>query len=305
MANTRTPRPTIPYGSPAQFQEQLGTNAPVGTRPVTPEQVASVEALRDLLGADRNTLALRGDLGASVRTIKTGRITTVETKSNRPRVPFILTCQKWLEEQRYLIASVNPSEIGWRLPQRAASQKTRIGEIVHYWRDRFRGTFFDEPQLSITFQSGNIMPMRTKPLKRTGTKRQVVRTSQRLRDGTLYEQEEVQNVPLLGPDDTEETPLMPPGLDNFYEFIELIDEQKILPTGETNLVYIIYNSRIFPNLTLAGLFTPDGASWSDSANDPNQVNGWTATFTVYDSFPRLNDKAALIKMFELSGWGRI
>ena len=32
------------------------------------------------------------------------------------------------------------------------------------WRDRFRGTYYDEPQLTINFQSGNIMPIRRKPL---------------------------------------------------------------------------------------------------------------------------------------------
>ena len=58
-------------------------------------------------------------------------------------------------------------------------------------------------------------------------------------------------------------------------------------------------------MTLAGLFTPEGTSWTDSAGDPNQVGGWSATFTVYDSYPRLNDKSGLVRVFEDAGWGRI
>lgn len=299
MANTRTPRPPAPFGSTAQYQEQLVRQQSIGVRPVTPEQLASVNQLQDLLGAQlRSELALRGDLGT--RDPIQRRDGTLTTGTDRIRTPFVLTCQKWIEQQRYIVAAVNPSEIGWRLPQRAAQQKTRIGEITHYWRDRFRGTFFDEPQLSITFQSGNIMPMRTKPLVPANATRQTIQAIN-------PETGEIEFITVSGrqPDPSERTPQMPPGLDNFYEFLELIDEQKILDNGETNLVYIMYNSRIFPNITLAGLFTPEGASWSDSANDPNQVNSWTATFTVYDSFPRLNDKAALVKMFELAGWGRV
>jgi hypothetical protein len=228
-----------------------------------------------------------------------------------------LTCQSWIEQQRYIIAAVNPQEISWQLPQRAAPQKTRIGEIVHYWRDRFRGTFFDEPQLSITFQSGNIMPMRTKPLVESRViNQQVVRVpyfnqATRRGEGTsfvegrqVYDFVNEIEIPKRFPDPSEK-PQVPPGLNNFYEFLELIDEQKILDNGDINYTYIIYNSRIFPNMTLAGLFTPAGVSWTDSSTEPNQLNAWTATFTVYDSFPRLTDKASLVKMFEQAGWGRV
>ncbi len=111
------------------------------------------------------------------------------------------------------------------------------------------------------------------------------------------------------PDPSETAPVVPEGLNNFYEFLQLVDEQKILNTpgqeGDINFVYIVYNSRIFPNLTLSGLFTPDGVSWTDTADDPNNINSWTANFTVYDSFPRLNDLTGLVKFFKASGFGRI
>jgi hypothetical protein len=298
MANTETPRPPLPFGTTSELDQDL-TGVPTGTGQARQQ---TINQLRDLVGDDiKSELTLRGDLGATTQVASSAA--GANQTANMPRNPFILTCQQWIEEERYIIAAVNPSEIQWRLPQRAAAQKTRVGEIVHYWRDRFRGTFFDEPQLSIQFQSGNIMPMRTKPLVRTGQRQQVVRTAKPLADGTRYEQEEVINVPIVGPD--QEDVRVPPGLDNFYEFLQLVDEQKILDNGDINYVYIIYNSRIFPNITLAGLFTPEGVSWSDSAGEPNQLNGWSATFTVYDSYPRLNDKSGLVRVFEDAGWGRI
>jgi hypothetical protein len=312
MAGSRTPRPPLPFGSPQNYEKNLAPAADRLSNPegVSPEQLASVNQLKDLLGAQlRSKLALRGELGAGTEKVQTDS-GALDTNNNRVRTPFVMTCQEWLSQTspRYIIAAVNPSEISWRLPQRAAAQKTRIGEIVHYWRDRFRNTFFDEPQLSITFQSGNIMPMRTKPLVTTGIFNRQVRYVQPIRriDGVpVQNPDQFVEVPKLGPDPTEQTPQVPPGLKNFYEFLELIDTQKILDSGDVNLVYLIYNSRIFPNMTLAGLFTPDGVSWTDSATDPNQVTSWSATFTVYDSFPRLNDNAALIKMFEQAGWGRV
>lgn len=306
MANTKTPRPPLPFGSTADLDQNL-TGAPADSN-ANQNRQQTINQLRDLVGDDiKSELTLRGELGATDKTAASGAGASgfwyAPRGANFPRNPFILTCQQWIEQQRYIIASVNPSDVQWRLPQRAAAQKTRVGEIVHYWRDRFRGTFYDEPQLSINFQSGNIMPIRTLPFVSIGQRQQIVRKAQRLADGTLHEQEEVINLPLLGPEDERVT--VPPGLDNFYEFLQLVDEQKILESGDINYCYIIYNSRIFPNMTLAGLFTPEGASWTDSAGDPNQVNGWSATFTVYDSYPRLNDKSGLVRLFEDAGWGRI
>jgi hypothetical protein len=263
---------------------------------------------------------------------------------NRVRQPWVLTCQKWIEEARYIIAAVNPKDVQWRLPQRSAVQKTRAGEIIHIWKDKFRGTFYDEPQLAITFQSGNIMPIRqnayvdssdrqvlgridanpTSGLQRDvtsavnsaipeGVARDVTGAAETLenrtgkRRGSTAPQFEGSTVsrPKRKNDPAEREPAVPPGLDNFYEFLSLVDEQKILDGGDINFVYIVYNSRIFPSITLAGLFTPEGVSWTDSSDDPNQVNSWTANFTVYDSFPKLHDLNALTRFFQTAGFGRI
>lgn len=194
---------------------------------------------------------------------------------------------------RYIISGVNPKDVTWRMPQRSSVQKTRMGEIMHIWKDRQRGTYFDEPQLSINFQSGNIMPIRRDPVKSVRWA-----TVERENGVDVYN-----HVAYTEPSD--ETVRVPTGLQNFYEFLSLVDEQKILPSGATNFVYIIYNSRIFPNMTLAGLFTPEGASWTDSSDSPNEVTNWTANFTIYDTFPKLNDSSTLMQVFQDAGWGRI
>ena len=54
------------------------------------------------------------------------------------------------------------------------------------------------------------------------------------------------------------------------------------------------------------LFTPDGVSWTDSADNPNQVMSWSAQFTVYDSYPKLSQNLeTLIRFFKTAGFGRI
>lgn len=292
MANTRDQAPPLPFGSPAQYKEELANVQARGrVQPVTTDYLDGVRGLRDLLGRQLySQVAIRGNIGTEAIA---DYDEADQARMGRARSPFVLTCQEWLsaDQPRYIIASVNPSEVQWRLAQRAAAQKTRGGEIVHYWRDRFRNTYYDEPQLTITFQSGNIMPIRQKPpIKQTVTTGSI----EALNVGVRYVE-----------DTSETTPQVPPGLQNFYEFIELVDTQKVLDSGDVNYVYIMYNSRIFANMTLAGLFTPEGMSWTDAADNPNQVNSWTANFTVYDSFPRLSERTALIRMFQQAGWGRI
>lgn len=189
-----------------------------------------------------------------------------------PRNAWVMSCQSWLDissdarNPRYLVLRCNPSEVQWRAPQRAQEQKTHNGTILHVWRDPVRRTYFDELQLSINFQAGNIMPMET------------------------------------GTSDLK----IPPGLHNFYTFLELVDEQKIISTGDgfgqTNFVYIWYNSLIFPQITLAGLFTPEGPSWTDGSQDPANMT-WSANFTVYHSYPEMKQRD-LVEFFINAGFPR-
>lgn len=143
---------------------------------------------------------------------------------------------------------VNPSDVSWSMAQRSQEMKTKAGTVLHVWNDNQRKTYFDEPVLTINFQSGNILPTRSIASFRGD---------------------------------------IPEGLCNFYEFMALVDEVKVLDDGRANLCYIQYNSLIFPSITLWGFFTPNGISFSDSAANHAQVNNWTASFTVYKSSPEL------------------
>jgi hypothetical protein len=307
MANSSQPPPPLPFGSSANLPKALA--APFSGNVSFAEDLATVRDVTSLVGVQIfDQMSATGDIGAQA---ESGHIAA----DGMTRQPWILTCQSWIDTQRYLIARVNPSEVQWRMPQRSAVQKTRIGEILHVWRDRFRGTYYDEPQLTITFQSGNVMAMREKPLIFDPNNPQLVPTNQFERGARSLLGEisgaiaganspQFKSVPGLKPDPSETEPNVPDGLHNFYQFLALVDEQKILNSGDINYCYIVYNSRLFPNLTLAGLFTPDGVSWSDSANDPNQVSNWSANFTIYDSYPRLNDLNTLETFFRSAGFGR-
>ncbi len=143
----------------------------------------------------------------------------------------------------------NPSDISWSMTQRSQEQKTKAGTVLHVWNDHDRKTYFNEPVITLNLQAGNILPVRN-----------------------IFEPSE---------------PVVPDGLSNFYEFMALVDEVKVLDDGRANLVYIDYNSLIFPKIRLWGFFTPNGISFSDKASNPATVNSWTASFTVYRSEPNL------------------
>jgi hypothetical protein len=150
----------------------------------------------------------------------------------------------------------NPSDISWTMTQRSEEQKTKAGTVLHVWNDNERKTYFNEPVITLKLQTGNILPVRN-----------------------FFEPT---------------TPVVPEGLNNFYEFMALVDEVKVLDNGRANLCYIDYNSLVFPKIRLWGFFTPNGISFSDTATNPATVNSWTASFTVYKSEPSLGRNIATI-----------
>jgi hypothetical protein len=182
--------------------------------------------------------------------------------------------------RRFIYCRVNPAQISWSVALRVADQKTLAGTVQHAWRPAAgvrRRTYFSEPVLGITFQSGNIMPVVTV-------------------DGSD------QNV--LGLAQVQ----MPTGLQNFYDFMDLVNDSRILDdetaARQTNVVYIMYTSKLFPSMVLAGMFDPSGISLTESATDPNQVQ-WTCQFTVYDSYPRFDRGYELIQAWQNQGFGAV
>ncbi len=95
---------------------------------------------------------------------------------------------------------------------------------------------------------------------------------------------------------------VPGGLTNFYQFLSLVDQPKIASTGEPNLIHILYRSRIFPAMVITGFFDPQMVvQFVDDSANPWQVNAWQASFTVYNTTPRLNSFTELTQRFEADG----
>ena len=193
------------------------------------------------------------------------------------RVAFALTCQKWLSEKtpRYIYCNVNPSQVSWDFPIRAVDQLTLGGRVQHVWRTYQRRSYFDEPKVKFTFQSGNILPV---SLDNTGS------TSKSN----------------LG---------VPAGLNNFYSFFELINQPRVFngSTGsrQVNTMYILYNSRVFPQMTLSGMWNPEGLTFEESADNPHQVT-WSSSFTVYDSSPEFGSGTInMINAYRAAGFGKL
>jgi hypothetical protein len=154
----------------------------------------------------------------------------------------------------------NPSQIQWRLPRREAFQQVMAGNVRYSWRrrarDKNRGTYYSTFPVDITFQTGNIY--------------------------THAEGE-------FGGD-------VPPGLDDFYLFLQLLNEPRLLENGQENWHIIVHNSPIFPSIMLKGWFNPDGVSWPEQSESGYGIQ-WTSQMEVTSTIPKLWDTPGLQAMF--------
>ncbi len=196
----------------------------------------------------------------------------IDRLTRHPRDAVEVTTTAWQYNGKpgiYLYA--NPSDMQWSLPRRGTVVKTTAGAVRNTWRNRYRKTYYDEGTVGITFQTGNIMPSMGYP-------------------------SEVE----LGSTDNVEiakvNPKVPPGLMNFYRFMELLDQPSLLGSFENRHV-LVHHSRVFPNLCLEGYFLEDGFSFSESAQDGNRLQ-WSATFQIYRSTPPLNNAYGLAAAYQ-------
>jgi hypothetical protein len=145
----------------------------------------------------------------------------------------------------------NPGDVTWTLAQRSTHVKNMLGTVLHVWPDSGRNTFYDEYILTMRFQSGSLIP-RLAQAPDTGYS-------------------------------------IPPGLSNFYLFLQLVDAPKLTADGRINLVKIQYKSNIFSNIQLTGMFDSKGVTFSDDSSSPNEIKSWSADFIVYDTSPRFTN----------------
>jgi hypothetical protein len=171
----------------------------------------------------------------------------------------------------WLFFWVNPAESQWTIATRTTIEKVSGGAIHHEWPAvplgaQQGGTRFDQPVIRFAFQTGVITPHAYQDITRENHQH------------------------------------MPPGLGNFYDFLEVLDQPNVTANGDTNYVYIHYFSSTFPKLVLQGFFTPEGVSWTDSADNPYAIQSWGASFEVFGSTPSLNSSSELRSHFMSFGF---
>lgn len=173
------------------------------------------------------------------------------------------------ESKNSIVWVTNPKSVSWSISQRGTETKNKSGTVLHIWRDRSRGTDYDDPKIKIDFQSGNIMPQSTNAA-------------------------DPANPPL--PNN------IAGGLNNFYQYLRLVDQPKIAKNGQANVIHILYRSHIFPSIVLTGFFDPQVVvQFTDDSANPFQINGWSASFTIYSTTPKLKDFNALLQRFQAEG----
>ncbi len=191
--------------------------------------------------------------------------------SSSARLPWMIS----RVESNYLLKSgqpailfwVNPSSCQWKIATRTTIEKISGGIVHHEWPQTgmygtnaaFKGSRLDQPVLSIAFQSGNINPSSYQDLV------------------SLNEFKGV-----------------PPGLGNFFDFLDIIDQPDTTETGTPNYVNIFYTSPVSGDnsILLQGFFTEEGVAWTDEADNPNVISSWGASFIVFNSQPRLTNLSA-------------
>jgi len=194
---------------------------------------------------------------------------------NEPRSGMLLSTTSWMANGRYIQLFVNPRQISWSVPRRETVVKTAAGAVRNTWRNRYRNTYLDEFTLNITFQTGNIMP------SAGAIDETYAQSIQGATDFGL----DFQNVQV------------PPGLENFYEFWELVDSPALLGAFENRHVIIMY-TRAFPVLRLEGYFTGEPVTWEESADHANQLV-WQANFQVYWTVPRLTSFSQMASTYQM------
>lgn len=192
------------------------------------------------------------------------------------RLPFLIGRDSEKNPENYLTFWVNPSQCGWKVGLRSTIEKVAGGAIHHEWPTVGIGTqhpdsLIDHPILSFAFQSGAIYPGAHEELSDFNANRPPKQT-------------------------------VPEGLGNFYDFLGILGQSNLLPGGKPNYVNILYTSNIFPSIWLQGFFTEEGVNWDDSADNPNQVSNWGASFMVFNSQPSLSTAGELRGHFDTYGF---
>ena len=213
--------------------------------------------MAEVVNSERILNQLLTSGAASDRAAELNEARLARGRAGSKSVPMIMTTDYQVSQGdrgKHILFWSGPQNTTWNFNQRGAIQKTRTGHIAHFWRDDKRSTFFDDPSVVFTFQTGNIMPVRNS-------------------NGSLI--------------------FLPPGLLDYYDFFSFMDEPKILQSGRPNFINIVYHSLLYPCILLRGFFEPESTiSVTEDSSRPASVT-WQATFRVRSSNPPLHNGARL------------
>jgi len=248
--------------------------------------VADVKRLKQLASLSKSQSQQWQDSERAAGTAVGGGV-LVERPFNEHRASMVLTTSAWMHPRvnKYIVLWVNPSQMSWKFPKRESVSKTAAGAIRNTWRNRFRGTYFDEPTLDITFQSGNIMPGANIRQDIFGDRH--IMQSSYTDDETGETSKKVENFranngsPYIS--QLMQEPPIPPGLQNFYDFLGMIDQPILGPQGENRHI-LYYRTRVFPRMRVEGYFSPEGVTMAESTENGNRFT-WSAQMQVYRTSP--------------------
>lgn len=185
--------------------------------------------------------------------------------------PLTLTSDLWIAQGKRLVMHGGISAASWNFPLRAADETTKGGTSRTVAPKRTGASYdstthFSSPTVTLSFQTGNILPLAT----RQGSNR---------------------------------TAGVPYGLDDFYYFMQLINQPPLMPAGlavdftgemegDRNYTYVYYSTHLFPNVVLKGYIEAEGISISEEAEGVVSRT-WEATMKVHRMSPDISETAAL------------
>lgn len=212
------------------------------------------------------------------RTTKPPNANFYPRHTRHPRSAWVLSTKSWLWAGKSIVLYVNPKDVSWTFPRRETVEKTLAGTVRNAWRNSFRSNrYFDEPTLSVTFQSGSIIP-------------------------SMGYTKTLQNDPFAinGPDQGDLG--IPPGLLNWYDFLEMCNQSALSGPWE-NYHIIGYRSRAYPQILIQGYWDPEGLTMPETSDDGNQIS-WQARFIVYKTQPNIFQSSAMFGAYHDWVWNR-
>lgn len=170
---------------------------------------------------------------------------------------WIVTSDQWLQQVGPVALSLNsgPSQAAWSFGLRADEEPNQGGR-ARYAQARPDPTtsggltWFDNPKVTLSFQSGNLLPIYT--------------------DGGRIAK------------------VLPPGLEDYYRFLSLVNQSPVIESGpnqgQKNFLWCFYTSRVYPSMLLKG-YVQEVINVTESADpNPNTIT-WDVALSVWYADP--------------------